>query len=176
MVSFSGFLLLLLYCHNRFEPNHTLKNEPYFAVGVDCLFSQHTGVVTLMFYPPPNVRVHAAVPMLGYTWLPRFRVRHSLPRLFRVTFGREGRVERDKPMSCVSLCGSWQAHDVITCRKLRRAVLPAGRKKGPLFWRSALLKPRKGYYKFQINCFFSTQNKIFSIGYLRRNHTCRKSF
>ena len=31
------------------------------------------------FYPP-DVRVHAAAPMLGYKRLPRFRVRHSKPR------------------------------------------------------------------------------------------------
>jgi hypothetical protein len=46
----------------------------------------------------PDVRVHAAAPKLGYTRLPRFRVRHLLPRLFRVAFGREGRVARDSPM------------------------------------------------------------------------------
>ena len=41
-------------------------------------------------FTPPDVRVHAAAPMLGYTRLPRFRVRHSQPRLFRAAFGREG--------------------------------------------------------------------------------------
>ena len=66
-------------------------------MGVDRLFGQLTSEVTLIFYPP-DVRVHAAAPKLGYTRLPRFRVRHLLPRLFRVAFGREGRVERDSPM------------------------------------------------------------------------------
>jgi hypothetical protein len=45
-----------------------------------------------LIYYPPNIRVHAAAPMLGYTRLPQFRVRHSKPRLFRVAFGGGGRV------------------------------------------------------------------------------------
>ena len=68
------------------------------VVPVSSLPVQYRGILTnslakqrIIFYPP-DVRVHAAAPMLGYTRLPRFRVRHSKPRLFRVAFGGGGRV------------------------------------------------------------------------------------
>jgi hypothetical protein len=97
-------------------------------VGVGRLFGQLTSEVTLIF-SPPDVRVHAAAPKLGYTrlgytWLPRFRVRHLLPRLFRVAFGREGRVERDSPMYfCVGRN--------FNCRKLKGTSARGQKKSAP---------------------------------------------
>jgi len=93
-----SFRLVVACCCSFFVvagsvPLRVKKLRLCFAVGVGRLFGQLTSEATPHFFPPPpDVRVHAAAPMLGYTRLPRFRVRHSKPRLFRVAFGGGGRV------------------------------------------------------------------------------------
>ena len=78
VVSYSGCLLCVKLSGPEFKHFNT--------VGVGHLFGQ----LTFIFTPPPLT--------LGYMRLPRFRVRHLQPQLFRVVFGREGRVN-----------GIWQA-------------------------------------------------------------------